>query len=362
MPVELFGDLSVKFFKRIDEHQGEPVSVIGLMERLTLDALARGLFAVDFHALDDINSPYSNAYLNIKDSLRDLFLILFPQLDFLVKHISSKRARLTRDVDALSNLLLDVAKKRRQEIQERRAQGIVVPDNQKDLLTRIMEAELDGIDGMSSDEDLRGNLAVFFLAGHETTANALSFAIYHLARYADVQEKARKQVIEVLGDEKRDVFPTAEQLKEMKYIDMIIKENLRLLGPADFLNARYTLEDFNAGDLFIPKGTLVSIDLSAIQLNPDLWDKPNDFIPERFEEGAEADQQKGLAWLPFSNGGRQCIGMNFSLAEQRVLLAMLLRKYEWTLPEDSAHKDGVKLGSFLNVAPQNLTIVFKNRY
>lgn len=111
--------------------------------------------AVDFHALDDINSPFSNAYLNIKDSLRDLFLILFPQLDFLVKHISSKRARLTRDVDALSNLLLDVAKKRRQEIQERRAQGIVVPDNQKDLLTRIMEAELDGIDGMSSDEDLR---------------------------------------------------------------------------------------------------------------------------------------------------------------------------------------------------------------
>lgn len=77
----------------------------------------------------------------------------------------------------------------------------------------------------SENSFLLRNIADIVLdTGHETTANALSFAIYHLARYADVQEKARKQVIEVLGDEKRDVFPTAEQLKEMKYIDMIIKE------------------------------------------------------------------------------------------------------------------------------------------
>lgn len=79
------------------------------------------------------------------------------------------------------------------------------------------------------------------------------------------------------------------------------------------------------GDVYIPKGASVTVDLTAIHRHPGIWDRPNDFIPERFAEGAEAERQKGLAWLPFSNGGRQCIGMNFSLAEQRVALSMLCK-------------------------------------
>lgn len=75
----------------------------------------------------------------------------------------------------------------------------------------------------------------------------------------------------------------------------------------------------------IPKGSEISIDVSSIHLSPKYWQNPDHFIPERFEEGGEHEGHAGLAWLPFSNGSRQCLGMNFSLTEQRVVLAMICK-------------------------------------
>lgn len=76
-------------------------------------------------------------------------------------------------------------------------------------------------------------------------------------------------------------------------------------------------------DTFIPKGTRITVDVSAIQRDPKVWNNPDDFIPERFMEGGEAEGHEGMTWLPFGGGARQCIGMNFSLTEQKVALAML---------------------------------------
>lgn len=90
---------------------------------------------------------------------------------------------------------------------------------------------------------------------------------------------------------------------------------------------RDVVEDINIAGTFIPKGQRISVDFNAIHMNPATWHNPEDFIPERFEAGGEYEQHKGFAWVPFSNGSRQCIGMNFSLSEQRVVLSML-RKYK----------------------------------
>ncbi|CAO3677982.1 unnamed protein product [Rhizopus microsporus] len=76
-------------------------------------------------------------------------------------------------------------------------------------------------------------------------------------------------------------------------------------------------------DTFIPKDTRITVDVSAIQRDSKVWNRPDDFIPERFMEGGEAIGHEGMAWLPFGGGARQCIGMNFSLTEQKVALAML---------------------------------------
>jgi cytochrome P450 len=91
------------------------------------------------------------------------------------------------------------------------------------------------------------------------------------------------------------------------------------------MTGRVCQEDVELAGQFIPKGTEVAVDVYNLHHNPDVWKDPYVFDPERFTPGGEADNQKGIAWVPFSNGSRQCIGMNFSMAEQRVVLSMLCK-------------------------------------
>lgn len=84
------------------------------------------------------------------------------------------------------------------------------------------------------------------------------------------------------------------------------------------------------GGMHIPKGSGLAIDIYLLHHNPDVWADPFEFKPERFAPGGEAEHQKGIAWAPFSNGGRQCVGMNFSLTEQRVLIPMLRKCFKYS--------------------------------
>ncbi|CEI99110.1 hypothetical protein RMCBS344292_13203 [Rhizopus microsporus] len=236
-----------------------------------------------------------------------------------------------------------------------------VPDNEKDLLTLMLEAEEKG--GVwTSEDELRHNIAVLFLAGHDTTAHALSFCFYHLAKNKDIQQKLRKEVLDLLGDEPVDVVPTVEQLKDMQYLNMVIKENLRMNSPADMLFSRDVQEDIILANTLVPKGAVVSINIEALHCNPKLWHNPDQFDPERFAPGGEHEQHDGMTWLPFSNGTRQCLGMNFSLFEQRLVIAMILKKYEISIPEDSIHRDHIVSDASFNGAPKSLELTFTKRY
>lgn len=105
--------------------------------------------------MDDEDSPYVKTYERIRTDLRDPLVFIVPKLDSIVKYFRSSRERLVCDVDKLNNLLLDMANKRRQEVRDRRAQSADIPDSQKDLLTLIMEGELDGVLGLATNEELR---------------------------------------------------------------------------------------------------------------------------------------------------------------------------------------------------------------
>lgn len=106
---------------------------------------------------------------------------------------------------------------------------------------------------------------------------------------------------------------------------MVIKENLRRNSPVDNLMSRDTYQDIDLNGTFIPKGSKVTVNVASIHLNPKIWHDPESFIPERFEPGGEYDGHDGFTWIPFSNGSRQCLGLNFSLTEQRVVLCMLCK-------------------------------------
>ncbi|KAG0181209.1 cytochrome P450-dit2 [Apophysomyces sp. BC1034] len=332
MPVQLFGSVMPKAFKNIEDKQGT-IMVPELMHRLTLDVIGLTAFGFDFCALEDPQSQWLKTYEVVRNGLRSPVPLIIPKFDKYLKYILPGRRRILEATDKLNGLLLAMAEEKRSQLkQDVKLQE--KDDHEKDLLTLLLEAENRG-EGQATNDQLR-----------------------------DIQRKAREEAISILGDDPVDVFPSIAECKQMKYIDMVIKENLRTSGPASVLGARKAQEDVVVGGLFVPKGTLLSVDVYNIHHNPEVWNNPELFDPERFSEGGEYETHNtsGLTWIPFSQGGRICIAMNFSLAEQRVVMAMLLRKYEWDLPEDSIHKYGIKMDHFQPTAPKSLQISFRKRY
>ncbi|CDS08804.1 hypothetical protein LRAMOSA10165 [Lichtheimia ramosa] len=360
MPVELFGKLAQKVINVIDQAEGNTVNFHQMTERFALDAIGLAGFDFDFHAIDDPNSEWVIRYRDIMSATINPWFIIFYNLDMKYRFLFPGRMRMHREMDVFLGMMDQVIAHKRQILSKQQSK---VPESERDLLTLMIEAENSG-EGTMTNEELRSNLCLFFLAGHDTTANSLAYAIYHLAIDPDIQSKAREEAIKILGDEPQDVLPTLEQTREFPYINMIIKETLRISPPVAAMTTREAQEDTELGGKFIPKGTKVNLDIYELQHNPTVWKDPNTFRPERFAPGGEAEELagSGMSWVPFSNGQRQCIGMNFSLAEQRVFLPMLLRKYEWHLPKDSIHKEKLQtIGTGL-VKPKELLITFKKRY
>lgn len=176
----------------------------------------------------------------------------------------------------------------------------------------------------------------FFFAGHETTAGLLTWSMLLLAANPEWQEKAREEVLDVLG-ESMDNLPEAETLHKLKILGMIINETLRLYPPAIVIT-RYALMDMKLGDMFIPKGSSVWIPVLAIHLDQELWgEDAHQFKPQRFEQGVARACKHPLAYMPFAFGPRNCVGQSFALMEAKIVLSMILRKFRFTLAPSYQH-------------------------
>ncbi|KAI8361722.1 cytochrome P450 [Blakeslea trispora] len=362
MPVKTFGHLTTKMYKAMDDLGSNTVDVLDLFERWTLDAIGITGFDFDFNALGDRDSKWVHYYDSIKEGMSNPFYIFFPAFDTKYLHLFKRRKQMHENLEKfLANIDMMIEQKRKLVHEKMHT----VRDEDKDLLTLMIESGLSEGDDKLSDDELRSNLCIFFLAGHDTTANTLAFTLYELAVNPELQEKAREEALRILGDAPEDVIPTIEQTKQMDYINMVMKETMRRHTPVYSTTNRVALEDIELSGNYIPKGSEISIDIYNLHHNPDVWQDPYRFDPDRFLPGGEADQHKGIAWVPFSNGGRQCIGMNFSLAEQRVVLSMMLRKFKWSLPANSPHRDtlqkrGIAWG--LVITKDALEITFEKRY
>ncbi|KAI9285819.1 cytochrome P450 [Umbelopsis sp. AD052] len=366
MPVKLFGRLCEKMMIRF-EKEGDGLNNVDLpmfLQRFTLDVIGLAAFGYDFEALDTPENEKVDNYNEIMEGILRPIYFFFPILEKSFLWALPKRQQLHRKMDEMNKLFYNVIENKRKTLANLKDS---VEDTEKDLLTLMLEAGEDAADSQHrlSDSELRDDLAIFFLAGHDTTSNALSFAIYFLAAHPHIQAKARTEVIEILGDGDDAVYPTSSQCSQMKYVYMVLKETLRICPPAPNTSPRKNTEDFELAGTFIPQGSSLTAEIYALHHNPAVWKNPETFDPERFGPGGESEFKAGtgLPWLPFANGPRQCIGMNFSLAEQKVVLSMMLRKFTWTLPLDSINKDHVVLGKGMGIlSPQDLRVDFSKRF
>jgi cytochrome P450 len=190
------------------------------------------------------------------------------------------------------------------------------------LLGAYLESRDPATGETMDDRQLRDEVITLYLAGHETTASLLSWALYRLGRDPERQSRIVSEIDAVLTDG----VPSMEQLKSLEYTSQFIQEVLRLYPPA-WTVARNAVADDEIMGYRIPAGSIVMVSPYFAHRLEEFWPDPLRFDPERFTPEAIAARHP-FAYFPFSLGPRICIGMQFSLYEARLVLAMLLRRFE----------------------------------
>ncbi|MEO1162370.1 MAG: cytochrome P450 [Chloroflexota bacterium] len=208
-------------------------------------------------------------------------------------------------------------------IKKRRAEGT----DHGDLLSMLLLTETEDGERMS-DQQVRDEAVTLFLAGHETTANALNWTFWLLAQNPEAEAKLHTELDTVLNGRPL----TLADLPNLPYTDWVIKESMRYMPPVSGVG-RVAIEDVQIGDYLLPAGTKVVCNIFSVQRNERYWDEPLTFRPERFAPENEADRNR-YTYLPFGAGPRVCIGVNFANMEAQLLLATIAQNYTLRLKPD----------------------------
>ncbi|KAM8719126.1 hypothetical protein ACLKA7_011782 [Drosophila subpalustris] len=205
------------------------------------------------------------------------------------------------------------------------------------LLDVLLQSTING--EPLSNKDIREEVDTFMFEGHDTTTSGISFCLYEISRHASVQQRLLHEIHEVLGHDKMRPV-TFRDLNELKYLECVIKESLRLHPPVPIIGRNLT-EDVDIRGKLIPAGTNYAIGLYALLRDPREFEAPNEFRPERFTSddmtistpsSAQPQQPQSqphpYAYLPFSAGPRNCIGQKYAILEMKSVISKVLQRFE----------------------------------
>jgi cytochrome P450 len=195
----------------------------------------------------------------------------------------------------------------------------------EDLLTMLMAARDEETDSKMSDQQLRDEVMTFFLAGHETTAKALTWTFYLLSKHVEVRSRLEREIDTVLSGRPA----TAEDLPKLSYAKQVVQESMRLFPPVWGL-ARMTTQDDQIGDVTIPAGSPVLISQYVTHRHRGFWENPEGFDPDRFLS-ERSEGRHPYAYFPFGAGPRICIGNHFALIESVLILATVTSRWSLNL-------------------------------
>ncbi|ALS74873.1 NADPH--cytochrome reductase [Planococcus rifietoensis] len=316
----------------------EEIDVPDDMTRLTLDTI--GLCGFNYR----FNSFYredSHPFIEKMVRALDESMSQTQRLGIQDKLMVRSKQQFKEDIDYMFNLV-------DQLIAERKEAG---DQGEDDLLAHMLKGKDPETGESLDDENIRFQIITFLIAGHETTSGLLSFAIQYLLKHPDKLAKAYAEVDEVLGD----ATPSFKQVKQLKYVRMILNEALRLWPTAPAFSV-YAKEDTTlAGKYEVGKGEAFTLLIPELHRDKSVWGQDAEsFRPERFEDISKIPHH---AYKPFGNGQRACIGQQFALHEAVLVLGMVLQHFE--LIDHSDYQLEVK--ETLTFKPDGLTMKVKPR-
>ncbi len=276
----------------------------------TMDVVTRTLLGSDLDSSQ--MQTLDHCFRVVQDFVSDSYWDIFP----LPLSVPTRRNRMLKSaVKELDELFYGM-------IAERRRSG----EQREDLLAKLMQAADDK--GHMSERQLRDEVVTMFLAGHETTAIALSWSIYFYTQERERRALLDQEIQAVLGDGK--FLP--EHIGRLNYTKMFIKESMRLYPPVYFAT-RTPIEDVKLHGYHVPKNSLLLIPMWLVHRHPEFWPAPDCFMPERFSAD-QATSRNPFAYIPFLAGPHRCIGEHLAVMESQIALAKALQIFEVHLVPD----------------------------
>ncbi|UJR23769.1 hypothetical protein I4U23_026745 [Adineta vaga] len=329
----LMNEVSEAYSKRLLEYadKQEMFDIQQLNSEFTLDNIATCLFGIETNSLQHENVTLIN-YLKkfFSFNISNLLFLLIYISPRLVKYLEERGySILPKDsVDYTTNVINQILDRRRQRL-ERRNDFIQMMIDHEEESEQTKEDQHDDhqqsklLKKTLNDKEILGQAFGFLFAGYETTSVLMSFFFYIMAtEQRIIQEKVYDEIRQEIGEDEI----TYEKLNQLHYLDMVISETLRMYPPI-FRFERVASADYHLGDYHIPKGMIISVPVYPIHHNADVWTEPEKFIPERFSP-AEKAKRHPMAYLPFGDGPRNCLGMRFALLEIKLGIVKALRLVE----------------------------------
>lgn len=277
---------------------------------LTMDVILRVLFSSE--ASEESELAESSVRRLFEHGMRELFSPLpLPTWWPTPRHRAAQHAR-----EALNTLVWRHLHARQRCVEQGQPQ-------RDDLLGMLMRARDESTGEGLTDREIRDQCMAIFMAGHVTTASALTWWLWTMATHPDIAMQARNEVDQALGRWR----PGYPDLARLPYLKRTLLETLRLYPPAPALTLLRALAPVALGEWQIPKGALVRISPWVVHRDPRWYPQPEVFDPERFTTEAQAARPAGT-YLPFGIGGRSCLGEHFALAELTLVAAKVLQRFE----------------------------------
>ncbi|KAI3457646.1 hypothetical protein Pfo_014309 [Paulownia fortunei] len=360
---KVFTDCSVRMMTKFDKlleveaSRGEKKIELDLeaeFSSLALDIIGLGVFNYDFGSVTKESPVIKAVYGTLFEAEhRSTFYIPYWKIP-LAKWLVPRQRKFQNDLKVINDCLDGLIKNAKETREEADVEKLQQRDylNIKDASLLRFLVDMRGVD--ADDRQLRDDLMTMLIAGHETTAAVLTWAVFLLAQHPSKMKKAQAEIDLVLTQERT----TFEAIKKLEYLRLIVVESLRLYPQPPLLIRRSLKSDRLPGGYNgdkdgypIPAGTDLFVSVYNLHRSPHFWDNPNDFEPERFQvqklsqvegwAGFDPSRSPGalypneiisdFAFLPFGGGPRKCVGDQFALMESTIALAMLLQKFDVNL-------------------------------
>ena len=299
----------------------EPIELFDTISLLSLDIILQCAFSFKSNCQHvGTKHVYIKAVHDMGDLICRRLLNFFRRMDWFYRFTSDGK----KFMEACSTLHKHSEKVIRERREALKHEETLKHKNFLDILLAAVDADGNGL----TDREVRDEVDTFMFGGHDTTTSGMVWTLYCLAQHPEHQEKVREEVQEVLMGREQLEY---SDLQHLKYTQMAIKEAMRLYPPVVRIG-RVATEDIELDGVTIPKGVTLNLNILSMHRNQAVWEDPLVYDPMRFHpSNEELHSRDPMSYLPFSAGSRNCIGQNFALNEERVVIASFVRKFSFSL-------------------------------